>query len=1256
MKKRILSLLLAFCMALTLLPMAALATEDAPADGPTINVNTELYQVEVKCDENGAHYWSYPSKHNWSTTADQFTVGEVRENDLANGTAADYPYICPVIPSYSLDTCLANVNADFSGHRMVTTEGNIPIAYYYWNSTDGWTLLRNHQPDANVTFNQNNNVHEGTLHVHVTCAAEETPDPDPDDTDRPTVKPAVGNAALYQVEVLCQKHVDGDPDCTDHWWSLYENASAFTVGDIQANNTGYEEETYHWVCPVTPAQTLEYYTAQLNNKVGGNHTMTSEALPTAWFYWNGTAWTLPQDANDEVSFAANGVGSLSLRATCDSGETPGPGPDEPDPDQPDPSTGEVTWVTGLDIPDYDLFTATPAQLTENASRKYLMVAKSGMQGDTDVYALYLNPTTCPSNNGVLSGGILAAKLGFEDGTLAGYLAGSDTKVTLDQLLMTVSVSGGGYTVSNGGQYLRMDTGLMAGTDPVALTIASAGEQTNAYQVRGQRFLSLYVEGMNSGNTTWHTNFWGPSSAPGLSGSNGSSYIYFLYAHEDDGTEVRAFDENGTELEATDRSFTIPSGGYITVDGERTFTVPDFVQSIQLLTTRAGSLTMDANGGFGVMGCTITMLDGTTTDGISRSGAAGSGVTFARTADNRLYFAGEGEIANYSARNTDTPPWLNSIGDRHLASVSIGPGVTFIGSNAFKATSLSSVALSEGLESIGDGAFESCRIQSIALPDTLTDIGDNAFRGCLALQSVHLPEGVTSIGSNAFGSCPRLRQVTVAGALASLPSGAFRGISSHAPLTVVFEDTLPVTAYGDYEGMLPFAHQKGAVVYAQSTPGAALVRAAGSDAYFAVLDGASLSGTDLRPGVLPELPAKGGQNFTGWQVGDTSAALPGNSPVSEQPGGTVFTARWGGEFSVACTVTIDGVAYTVAQGETMGGQMPADPTRDGYRFAGWVDGSGQLFTAETVVTGSMTVTATWTEIPTYTVTLDANGGVLAGPSTLTVREGDQITLFQLPGITRQGYSFDGWFTADSARFLGATITADTTLTARWTVEGSDPVTPPSGSGGGGGGGGSSRPTPPQETLDDPDVPLASSVFVDVDSSAWYAGSVSFVCTNKLMQGTSATTFAPNLLLDRGMMAQIMYNMAGKPTGAPAATFSDLTSGVYYADAVAWGVENELLLGYSNGMFGGGDALTREQMVVVLYRYARQQNADLSASPAALDAFSDRDALSDWAAPAMAWAVKHGLIQGRGGNALAPLATITRSEAAAILERYAQKFPA
>ena len=94
MKKRILSVLLALSMALTLLPGAAFAAgEDVPpTEKPAINADTELYQVEVMCEEEPAHYWSYPSAHGWNTTADQFTVGEIRANDLDNGTAEKYPY------------------------------------------------------------------------------------------------------------------------------------------------------------------------------------------------------------------------------------------------------------------------------------------------------------------------------------------------------------------------------------------------------------------------------------------------------------------------------------------------------------------------------------------------------------------------------------------------------------------------------------------------------------------------------------------------------------------------------------------------------------------------------------------------------------------------------------------------------------------------------------------------------------------------------------------------------------------------------------------------------------------------------------------------------------------------------------------------------------------------------------------------------------------------------------------------------------
>ena len=311
-----------------------------PEGKPTIDVNNDLYQVVVMCEEkdnkgNDAdkHYWSYPKKNGWSTTAAQFTVGDVRENDLDNDTAAQYPYICPVTPAYTLEQCLANINGESAGHRLVTTEATIPVAYYYWNATDGWQLLRDKQPDENVTFNQNSQWHEGTLTVYVTCA-EEPEQPDPDDTDKPTTKPAVGNSTLYQVELLCEKHVASDPDCTNHWWSLYENPAAFTVGDIQANNTGYEEETYRWACPVTPAQNLDYYLTQLNNKADG-HKMVSTALPTAWFFWNGESWILPNaEVNSGVRFN-NNVGSLTLYATCaEEPEQPDP-PTPPDPEQPD---------------------------------------------------------------------------------------------------------------------------------------------------------------------------------------------------------------------------------------------------------------------------------------------------------------------------------------------------------------------------------------------------------------------------------------------------------------------------------------------------------------------------------------------------------------------------------------------------------------------------------------------------------------------------------------------------------------------------------------------------------------------------------------------------------------------------------------------------------------------------------------------------------------------------------------------------------
>ena len=1071
-----------------------------------------------------------------------------------------------------------------------------------------------------------------TLTPGMAFAAEESAAPD--------TKPTVGEE-LYQVEVMCQEK-DENPT---HWWSspnqtTWEWVNEFAVGEIEAN-TVYQQGTYPWRCPVTPKESLETYLGRINDKVGEEHRLVTNELPVAYYYYNGTTneWEFVKDpvANPNCTVSADGKNTYFLRIVVTCAEQTGP-----------------VWLTNMNIMGYDLFTKDPEKLPDTADGRYLILAQSGREGDTDVYALYLNPEAGPSGDGVLSGGSCAVKLAMEDGQLVGYTVDNNEKIPLEKLLMTVEAVEGGFSISNGGLYLGFPNKI-AETSPAVITISSRSDASSSYLLNGGgRFMSLYVKGMNASKPDWNTNFWGPRGDPGQSGDNGSSYIYFLHTHVEDGKTVAAFDREGKEIRDEGGYLTIPSGGRIDVDGETTFTVPDFVQSIYLHKNYASNLQLNEDGGFGVMGCVITMQDGTTTNSISRSGSAGSGVTFARTGDDRLYFAGKGAMMDYSSRNTDAPAWLSGIGDRTLKSVFIGAGVTSIGSNAFKFTALSSITLSEGLESIGDNAFESCRIASIEIPSTVTDIGDNAFKGCLELRSISLPESVESIGSNVFANCTRLRDVTVTGAIGSIPNGAFQAISGHGQLNLVFQNSAPASAYTDFEGMLPFLHQNGAVVYTQTAPSASLVKSGGKDAYFAVLNGASLTDVELRSGVLPALPAKNGVAFTGWQVGDTTAALPAGSAVSGQPAGTVFTAQWGGSFTVACTVTIDGVGYTVAQGQTMGDQMPADPTREGMRFAGCVDANGNPFTADTPITGNMIVISTWTDIPTYTVTLNANGGVLDGRASITVYEGDEVTLYQLPNIVRAGYTFDGWFKEDGSRFLGGVITGDVTLTARWTEEGAEPdkpdpdkpdpdkpgvIVPPAPS--------NPKPDEPKDEIDE----LDRLPFVDVSKDAWYAQSVSYVYSKNLMRGVSDLTFAPKNLVSRGMMAQIMYNMAGSPEVHGSISFTDLKPNVYYTDAVAWCVTNNILQGYTDHVFGGEDALTREQMAVILHRFAKAgEGADLTV----LDDFDDSSKISAWAAEAMAWAVENGLLEGRGNGVLDPRSNINRAETAAILERYAKLF--
>jgi len=174
------------------------------------------------------------------------------------------------------------------------------------------------------------------------------------------------------------------------------------------------------------------------------------------------------------------------------------------------------------------------------------------------------------------------------------------------------------------------------------------------------------------------------------------------------------------------------------------------------------------------------------------------------------------------------------------------------------------------------------------------------------------------------------------------------------------------------------------------------------------------------------------------------------------------------------------------------------------------------------------------------------------------------------------------------------------------------------------------------------------FTDVNTSLWYHKAVDYAITNSLMSGVGENTFSPNANLSRAMLAQILYNLAGRPAAAGASDFNDVAEGMWYTNAIAWAAENGVVSGLGSGKFGPNDNITREQLAVMLYRYA--------GSPAAggsLDGFADAGKVSGYAQNGLVWATSNGVMSGKGGGMLDPQGLATRAEVAQMLYNYLNK---
>ena len=176
------------------------------------------------------------------------------------------------------------------------------------------------------------------------------------------------------------------------------------------------------------------------------------------------------------------------------------------------------------------------------------------------------------------------------------------------------------------------------------------------------------------------------------------------------------------------------------------------------------------------------------------------------------------------------------------------------------------------------------------------------------------------------------------------------------------------------------------------------------------------------------------------------------------------------------------------------------------------------------------------------------------------------------------------------------------------------------------------------------------FTDVKTSDWYYDAVKYVYENGLMAGTSETTFAPEVKLNRAMAVQILYNLEGKPAVTEAATFTDAAAaGEWALDAIAWAQQTGVVAGMGDNLFAPAAQVTREQFAQMMYNYAKYKGYDLTAA-GDLAQFTDSGKLQPWAVTAMKWANGNGLINGFEDNTLQPAGTTIRGQAASIIMNF------
>ncbi len=193
---------------------------------------------------------------------------------------------------------------------------------------------------------------------------------------------------------------------------------------------------------------------------------------------------------------------------------------------------------------------------------------------------------------------------------------------------------------------------------------------------------------------------------------------------------------------------------------------------------------------------------------------------------------------------------------------------------------------------------------------------------------------------------------------------------------------------------------------------------------------------------------------------------------------------------------------------------------------------------------------------------------------------------------------------------------------------------------------------EQTKPENEEEFNEKTFADVKSSDWYYPSVQYVYENKLFNGTDKG-FEPSESMTRAMLVTVLYRLDAPEKTYENYVFGDVVQGAWYSQGVNWAAENQIVNGVSDSMFAPDNSITREQLAVILYRYAMYKGYDITVKDKSdISVFSDSNEISSYAADAISYVTAIGVMNGRDKNTIAPSERVTRAEVATMLMRFAE----